>query len=118
MIHPKGDIYIDFFLFFNTVEQAGYAFLDQARAVGDAVTGSSRFGLYVMDALPRQIGKPYKYWKYQQMAESRFKQEKVYNNRNLLVSHHKSRKASFQVAFWVVAALNTAAALWIFPVTS
>jgi uncharacterized membrane protein YsdA (DUF1294 family) len=34
------------------------------------------------------------------------------------VFHHKSRKASFQVAFWIVAALNTAAALWIFPVTS
>jgi hypothetical protein len=28
MIHPKGDIYIDFFLFFNTLEQAGYAFLE------------------------------------------------------------------------------------------
>jgi uncharacterized membrane protein YsdA (DUF1294 family) len=34
------------------------------------------------------------------------------------IFRHKSRKASFQVAFWIVAALNTAAALWLLPVTS
>lgn len=28
---------------------------------------------------------------------------------------HKSRKASFQVVFWVVAALNAAVALWLLP---
>lgn len=33
------------------------------------------------------------------------------------VFRHKSRKASFQVAFWTVAALNSAAALWLISVT-
>lgn len=32
------------------------------------------------------------------------------------VFHHKSSKASFQVLFWVVAALNSAAALWLLSV--
>lgn len=30
---------------------------------------------------------------------------------------HKSRKASFQVVFWIVAALNAAVALWLLPAT-
>jgi len=34
------------------------------------------------------------------------------------VFRHKSRKVSFQVAFWIVAALNSAAALWLLAVAS
>jgi len=34
------------------------------------------------------------------------------------VFRHKSRKVSFQVAFWIVAALNTAVALWLLSAAS
>ena len=34
------------------------------------------------------------------------------------VFHHKSRKASFQAAFWIIAVLNTALALWFISITS
>jgi len=34
------------------------------------------------------------------------------------VFRHKSRKVSFQVAFWIVAALNSAIALWLLSVAS
>ena len=34
------------------------------------------------------------------------------------VFRHKSRKAFFQAAFWTVAALNSALALWLISVTS
>ncbi len=33
------------------------------------------------------------------------------------VFHHKSRKTSFQIIFWVLAVLNTAVTLWLFSVT-
>lgn len=33
------------------------------------------------------------------------------------VFRHKSRKVSFQVTFWIVAALNSAAALWLLSVS-